>query len=104
MNISTPTISIPFELESPSTNSTEIFTILTTHPTLVKIKSKLLQLLCSQDNMRRSVIHIYCEDSRPAVQLGLAKVDTWTVGKLNKGVFTQRAFFTSCPIDERLWI
>ncbi|GBL87351.1 hypothetical protein AVEN_151504-1 [Araneus ventricosus] len=40
-------------------NSTEIFTILTTNPMLVKFTSKLLQLSCSQDNMGKSVIHIY---------------------------------------------
>ncbi|GBN06748.1 hypothetical protein AVEN_266956-1 [Araneus ventricosus] len=48
----THTFSTPpsFELDSPSTNPTEIFTVLTTYPKLVKIKSKLLQLSCSQDN------------------------------------------------------
>ncbi|GBL86050.1 hypothetical protein AVEN_89101-1 [Araneus ventricosus] len=33
-----------------------------------------------------------CEDSRTAAQIGLAKVATWTVGKLNIGVFAQRVF------------
>ncbi|GBN01898.1 hypothetical protein AVEN_137408-1 [Araneus ventricosus] len=59
MKISTPPhiISTPFELDSPSTNSTEIFTVFAAYPTPVKIKSKLLQLSCSQD--KQSVIITY---------------------------------------------
>ncbi|GBM25258.1 hypothetical protein AVEN_45897-1 [Araneus ventricosus] len=41
----------------------------------------------------------WCEDSWTAVKIGLAKVATWTVGKLHKGVFVQRAFFHSISSD-----
>ncbi|GBN09319.1 hypothetical protein AVEN_238837-1, partial [Araneus ventricosus] len=37
---------------------------------------------------------VCCEDSKTAAKIGLAKVATWTVGKLHKGVFAQRDFFT----------
>ncbi|GBM52156.1 hypothetical protein AVEN_265629-1 [Araneus ventricosus] len=40
MKVSTPTISTPFELDDPSTNSAEICTIHTTCTTTVKIKPK----------------------------------------------------------------
>ncbi|GBM26112.1 hypothetical protein AVEN_87267-1 [Araneus ventricosus] len=51
--------STPFELDSPSTNSIKIFTILTPYPKPVKMKSKLLPLSCSQDNMEKMVIHTH---------------------------------------------
>ncbi|GBM51469.1 hypothetical protein AVEN_197030-1 [Araneus ventricosus] len=41
----------------------------------------------------------FCEDSRTAVKIGLAKIATSTVGKLHKGVFAQRAVFHSVSSD-----
>ncbi|GBM49008.1 hypothetical protein AVEN_55216-1 [Araneus ventricosus] len=56
---------------------------------------------CDNEDMSCQLGHDLklCEDSRTAVKIGLAKVATWTVGKLHKGAFAQRAVFHSISGD-----
>ncbi|GBN85988.1 hypothetical protein AVEN_61672-1 [Araneus ventricosus] len=67
-------------------NSTEILTILTTYPTLVKFKSKLLQLSWSQDNMGKSVIYIYYSGSRVMRTIAIGRLPIRNLTKNGKAL------------------